>query len=79
MTEREKQELLRALDRLYKSLAEGLEFVNEHARARLYRAISAEDIDELRRWVIVDGVAYERSLGIPLDIDLMRPPWEALH
>jgi hypothetical protein len=79
MTEQEKQKLLRAVARLEKTLSEGLEAVNEHARKRLYRAISAEDIDELRRWVIVDGVAYERSLGIALDIDLMRPPWEALH
>ena len=79
MTEREKQKLLRAVARLEKTLSEGLEAVNEHARARLYRAISAEDIEELRRWIFVDGVAYERALGVPLDIDLMRPPWEALH
>lgn len=67
------------IGKLRAALESDMEALNDCVRASLYRAIAEQDFEFLNRWIFVDGVAYERSLGVTLDPALMRPPWEALH
>jgi hypothetical protein len=71
--------VLAEIAKLKDALNADQERLTDDLRAHLYDAISREDMDVLQHWIIVEGVAYDRRHGIPLDLHLVRPAWAVLH